>query len=168
MAGLIFPDALYVKLDLGPLGAQIPGLAGLGDKWLVADKAKIGDQGMAAFLTSTESNQADAYVKGVVSAEQVSPTEIKGTIDLAKSGTGIAKPEELAALGEEAKNIPFTATLDADGRISKIVLKMPKVGDFPAADLTTTFTDYGASVEVPKPAADQTVPAPEMIYLFLQ
>ena len=78
VAGLIFPDALFVKLDMGPLGAQIPGLAGLGDKWLVADKAKIGDKGMAAFLTSTESNQADAYVKGVVYGRAGQPDRDQG------------------------------------------------------------------------------------------
>ena len=166
--GLIFPDAVYVKVDLGPMTAQVPGLGSLGDKWMIVDKAKIGDTGIAAFLTSTESNKADAYIKGVVTAEQVSATEIKGTMDLAKSASGLASPQELAALGDEAKNIPFTVTLDADGRISKIVMKMPKVGDFAAADLTTTFSNYGAPVEIPKPAAEEAVPAPEMIYLFLQ
>lgn len=167
-SGLLFPDALYLKIDLGPITATIPGLAGIGDKWLVADLSKIGKEGLAAFLTSAESNTADAYIKGVVSAEQVSPTEIKGTMDLTKSGTGIASSEELTALGEEAKNVPFTVTLDSEGRIGKIVINMPKLGDYPASDLTTNFTDYGAPVEVPKPAADQTVPAPETIYLFLQ
>jgi len=166
--GLIFPDAVYVKVDLGPMTAQVPGLGSLGDKWMIVDKAKVGDTGIAAFLTSTESNKADAYIKGVVTAEQISPTEIKGTMDLAKSASGLASPQELAALGDEAKNVPFNVTLDADGRISKIVMKMPKVGDFAAADLTTTFSNYGAPVEIPKPAAEEAVPAPEMIYLFLQ
>jgi len=165
---LIFPDAVYVKVDLGPMTAQVPGLGSLGDKWMIVDKAKVGDTGIAAFLTSTESNKADAYIKGVVTAEQISPTEIKGTMDLAKSASGLASPQELAALGDEAKNVPFNVTLDADGRISKIVMKMPKVGDFAAADLTTTFSNYGAPVEIPKPAAEEAVPAPEMIYLFLQ
>ena len=166
--GLLFPDGLYLKVDLGPMTASIPGLGGLGDKWLVADKAKIGDTGLAAFLTSTESNKPEAFIKGVVTAEQTSPTEIKGTFDLAKSAIGIATPAEIATVGDAAKSIPFAVTLDADGRISKIVLDMPKLPEYPEADLVTTFTDYGAAVEVPKPAADQTVPAPEMIYLFLQ
>ena len=83
----------------------------------------------------------------MVSAEKVSATEIKGTVDLAKSAPGIASAAELAKLGDEAKNVPFTATLDAEGRISKIVISMPTVGDYPAADMTTTFTDYGTSVD---------------------
>jgi hypothetical protein len=167
-SGLVFPDALYLKIDLGALTAQIPGLSGLGDKWLVADRTKIGTEGMAAFLTAADSSTPEAYVKGVVTAEQVSPTEIKGTVDLSKTTTGLASAEELAALGDAGKSVPFTITLDAQGRIGKIVMNMPKMDENPAADLTTVFTDYGTAVEVPKPAADQTVPAPEMIYLFLQ
>lgn len=160
---------LYVKVDLGPLTATIPGLSGLGDKWMTIDQAKIGKSGLAAGLVpGPDSLTPESYVKGVVSATTVSETEIKGTIDLTKSAPSVVPAAEVAKLGPEAKVVPFTVTLDSEGRIVKIVINMPKVGDFVAADLITNYTDYNGTVTVTKPAAAETVPAPELIYLFLQ
>lgn len=162
-------DALYGKLDLGAVTASIPGLGGLGDKWMVFDKKKIGGAGLvASLIPSGDSGTPEAYIKGVVSAEKVSDTEFRGTIDLTKSAPAVVPASDLAKLSPESRNVPFTATLDAQGRINKIVIKMPNVGSFQAADLTTTFTDYGAPVEVATPAPAETVTAPETIYLFLQ
>jgi hypothetical protein len=162
-------DSLYAKLDLGPAASSIPGLAGLGSKWVVLDKKKIGNSGLAASLVpGGDTGTPETYIKGVVSAEKVSDTEFKGTIDLTKAAPAAVPANELASLAPETKNAPFTAKLDEQGRINTIVIKMPKVGSRPAADLTTTFTDYGASVDVPKPAPAETVTAPEAVYAFLQ
>ena len=166
---LVTADTLYVKVDLGPLTASIPGMAGLAGKWMTVDRTKIGTSGLAASLVpGGDSLTAESFIKGVVSAEKVSDTEIKGTIDLGKSAPSIIQASEIATLTPETKIVPFTATLDGEGRIIKIVINMPKVGDYAAADLTTNYTDYNAPVEVTKPPAADTVAAPEMIYLFLQ
>ena len=58
--------------------------------------------------------------------------------------------------------------LDGQGRLAKIVITMPAVGELPAADLTATFAEYGVPVTVTKPAATEVVPAPDMIYQFLR
>jgi hypothetical protein len=161
-------DSLYVKLDLGGLTAAVPGLATLGDKWLSLDKKRIGTSGLASGITpGGDSNTAEAYLKGVTKAERVSDTEIKGTIDLSKSAPSLVPATEIAKLSADTKVVPFTATLDDQGRIAKIVISMPKVSTFPAQDLTTTFTDYGSTVTVTKPADADTVAAPDMIYTFL-
>ncbi|HLT11273.1 MAG TPA: hypothetical protein VK028_10760 [Micromonosporaceae bacterium] len=168
VGGLIFPDAFYLKLDLGSMGVQIPGLAGIDGKWLEADVNKIGKDGVTAFLTSTEAHSLDGFIDSVVAAEQVSPTEITGTVDITNTAVAFASPEEMAAVGDAAKNVPFTVTLDSEGRVGKIVMKLPAMSNYPAADLTTTFSEYGTPIEIPTPSADETMPAPEMIYLFLQ
>jgi len=166
---LIVAGDIYVKIDLGPLTAAVPGLKDLGNKWMHIDKSKIGNAGLISqFTPSQESVGANSFVKGVVTAEKVSDTEIKGTLDLTKSAPGVLQKDQIAAFGEEAKKVPFTATLDAQGRISKLVLNMPKAGTLPAADLTTTYTDYGATVTIAKPAAAEVVEAPDLIYTFLQ
>jgi len=166
---LIVGGDIYLKLDLGALTAAIPGLQNVGDKWMHVDKSKIGNSGLAARLTpSQDSIGAGSFVKGVVSAEKVSDTEIKGTLDLTKSAPGLLQPDQISAFGEAGKKVPFTATLDAQGRVAKLVLDMPKAGDLPAQPLTTTYTDYGSTVTITKPEAAKVVEAPDLIYTFLQ
>jgi hypothetical protein len=166
---LIVGGDIYVKLDLGPLTAAIPGLQGVGNKWLHIDKTKIGNDGLLSQYSPSEGSiGASSFVKGVVTAEKVSDTEIKGTIDLTKSAPGVLGKDQIATYGDAGKNVPFTATLDAQGRITKLVLNVPKAGALPAADLTTTYADYGATVTIAKPAAAEVVEAPDMLYTFLQ
>ena len=166
---LLKDGALYVKLDLGPLTTAIPGLAGMAGKWIIVDQKRIGSSGIAgALIPGGDSSLPATFIRGVVTAEKVSDTEIKGTIDLGQAAPKIVPASEIAKLGADAKKVPFTATLDGQGRISKIVINLPKLGEAPAGDLTTTFTDYGAPVTVDAPLATDTIQAPETVYLFLQ
>lgn len=160
---------LYAKIDLGAITSSIPGLGGIANKWLAVDKAKVGTTGLAASLVPTaESVNAATFVSGVATAERVSDTEIKGTIDLAKAAPKFIPTTEFSKLTAEQKLVPFTATLDSQGRITKMVLKMPALASLPAVDLVTSYSDYGATVEVAKPPAAETVPMPETFYLFLK
>ena len=161
-------DKVYAKLDLGALGSLIPGLGGVGDRWLLVDMTKLNATGLSASLIpNADSSTIDAYIKGVVSAETVSATEIKGTVDVSKSAPVALPASELSKLTNEQKIVPFTATLDDQGRIIKTVISMPPVAGYPAAPLTTTYTDYGAAVTIQAPAADQVVTAPDTVYLIL-
>ncbi|MGE5829445.1 MAG: hypothetical protein ACM30G_13965 [Micromonosporaceae bacterium] len=165
---ILGPDT-YLKMDFGALGAAIPGLTDVGDRWMHVDTPKLAGSAMSLGLkTGSDSVGVDNYIRGVVTAEQVSATEIKGTLDLTKSAPPGTTGENLGALGDAGKNVPFTATLDDQGRVSKIVIKMPKVGAYPASDLITTYADYGVPVELAKPAPTEVVEAPAMIFQFLQ
>jgi hypothetical protein len=160
---------IFVRLDLGPLTATIPGLKDIGTKWLHIDKSKVGNAGLISqFTPSEDSVGASSFVEGVVSAEKVSDTEFKGTIDLTKSAPGVLQKDQITTFGEEGKKVPFTATLDSQGRITQLVLSMPKTDALPAAPLTTTYTDFGSTISIAKPASSDVVEAPDMIYQFLQ
>ena len=163
---LIGPD-MYVKMDFGSLGSGIPGLGQLGDKWMRVDAAKVSTASLG-LKSGADTSIADSVVKGVVSAERISATEISGTVDLTKTGPPGVSAADLQALPAADRIAPFTATLDREGRFAKIVIKMPAVAEFPASDLTTTFADFGAAITVTKPAAAEVVAAPDMIYQFLQ
>jgi hypothetical protein len=166
---MLAANVLYAKLDLGPLTALIPGLAGANGKWLTIDQKKIASTGLAASLIpGGDSTMPETYVNGVVSAQSVSPTEIKGTIDLAKSAPKVIPAAEIAKLPAGSKTVPFTATLDDQARIVKIVMTLPKISVFPASDLITTYSDYGSPVQITAPAAADTVVAPDLVYQFLQ
>lgn len=159
---------IYLKLDFGPVTSSIPGLAGVADKWMHISKTKLSASGIGASLNPVgEATTPKGILTGIVSAEQVSDTEFKGTLDLATAVLPGGAAINLAGLAADAKKVPFGATLDGDGRISKIVVNMPAVGTIPATELAVTYFEYGAAVNVAKPSASETVEAPEMIYQFL-
>jgi len=168
VGALVLGSDMYMKMDFGALGSAIPGLGDIGDKWMHLDSTKVSGSALSLGLKPGEDLGAENYIKGIVTAEKVSDNEIKGTLDLTKSAPPGTDAEALKALGDGAKSVPFTANLDSEGRLSKIVIKMPKVGEFPASDLTTTYSDYGVAVNLQKPAASETVEAPAMIYQFFQ
>ena len=58
-------------------------------------------------------------------------------------------------------------TLDDQGRITKVVLTLPKIEAVPGADLTVSYAGYGSTVQITAPAAADTVPAPDLVYSFL-
>lgn len=161
-------DKVYAKLDLGSSGLAVPGLGGIGDRWLAVDPTRLSPDGLSASLIPTaDSSSVETAIKGVVSAEAVSPTEIKGRLDISKSAPIALPASELAKLTADQKNVPFDATLDSSGRITKIVIDLPPVAGYPAAPLTTTYSGFGSAVVVEAPSPDQIVSAPETIYLLL-
>jgi len=162
---LVLDKDMYTKMEFGALGVGIPGLAGIGDKWMHINKTKV--RSGSALGLDPNAIAPEHYIAGIVSAEKVSDSEIKGTIDLAKSAPPGISAADVAKIPVNARIVPFTATLDRDGRITRIVMTLPKVGQFPASDLTVTFADYGTPVDVKKPAKAQTVEAPDLIYQFL-
>jgi hypothetical protein len=162
-------SALYAKVDLGAAALLVPGLAGIGNKYLTLDRTKIGTSGIAAGLVpSADSIAPDTYLTGVTEAEIVSPTQIKGKIDLTKGAPKVLPATEIAKLDATAKVVPFVADLDSQGRIAKLDLTLPQISTLPAAELVVNYAAYGSAVTVTAPAAADTVPAPDLIYNFLQ
>jgi hypothetical protein len=159
---------VYAKLDLGAAAALIPGLAGLGQNYLSLDTKKMSPSGMSAGLVPTaDTISPDAFLGGVATAETVSPTQIKGTTDLSKSAPKLIPASSVAKLDATSKVVPFVVTLDDQGRITKIVLTLPKIESLPAADLTVNYAGYGSAVQITAPPAANTTPAPDLIYTFL-
>jgi hypothetical protein len=165
---ILVGGSLYAKLDLGAAAAVIPGLAGLGQNYLILDPKKLNSSGMAVGLVPTaDTITPDTYLGGVVTAESVSATQVKGTTDLSKSAPKLIPAGSIAKLDATSKVVPFVVTLDDQGRITKIVLTLPKIETLPAADLTVNYAGYGSSVQITAPAAANTTPAPDLIYTFL-
>jgi hypothetical protein len=165
---ILVGGALYAKLDLGAAAALIPGLAGLGSNYLTLDMKKINSTGLTVGLVPTaDTITPDAYLGGVVTAESVSPTQLKGTTDLSKSAPKLIPAASIAKLDATSKVVPFAVTLDEQGRITKVVLSLPKIETLPAADLTVNYAGYGSTVQIAAPAAANTTAAPDLIYTFL-
>ncbi|MDI1462422.1 hypothetical protein QEZ54_15735 [Catellatospora sp. KI3] len=83
----------------------------------------------------------------------------EGTVDMTKSPT--ATPQMVAALGDEAKAVPFRVTLDDQGRISVMTIDLSRIGK--TAGVTTMkaeFFGYGEPVQVQAPAPADVVEMP--------
>lgn len=168
LEGVVLTSDVYVKANLGVLGALVPGFDP--NKWMHIVPAKAPGAARLGIKPGQDTFGPESFTKGATEATVVSPTEITGKIDVSKTSPVGVPADQLAALPATTKIVPFTATLDDQGRIVKLLIKMPAVGSYPAADLAMTYTDWGlaASPAPSAPPAAQTVEAPEMIYTFLR
>ena len=71
----------------------------------------------------------------------------------------IATAAHLTALGERAKALPFTATVDAAGRIAVFTLTVPVAGDAKKIAYQVAYRRYGSAEAVAEPAGARPAPA---------
>jgi hypothetical protein len=158
-------DALYARLDLGSAQKAI----GVDpNQWITIDQSKVnGSRGIPFDLTG----QSDAFDIGglltstndVVYPDPADHTKISGTVDLAAAqGVSSPDPSDLGKAGTNASMTPFTATLDAQGRLTDLKIN----ADGFDGNLTEeiAFTDFGHPDPVTAPA--NSVPAPDSAYAF--
>lgn len=136
---------------------KISGMSGAPKQWLHLDATRLGAGGQMNLMPDGDPGGAKQMIKGVTRVEKTGERSFAGTLDYSK-----AKPDDKAikALGAKAEAVPFTAKTDDQGRLVELVVDTTVL--HPAAGkLTTTYTDFGAPVRPEKPAASQTIEAPE-------
>lgn len=168
LEGTVLTSDVYVKADLGVLGSVVPGFDPT--KWMHIYPAKAPGAARLGIKPGQDTFGPETYLKGATEATVVSQTEITGKLDITKAAPVGVPADQLAKLSTTDRIVAFTATLDDTGRISKLVLKMPPVGAYPAADFTMTYSNWGvpATPAPTTPPAAQTVEAPDLIYTFLR
>lgn len=153
---------LYMKMNTA--GKSVPGFDS--SKWIHLDMTRLPANNSLGFKPG-EMDPAGAakFLNAVATAESGANGTIKGTMDLTKAvGAAGVDKNSLSLLGEDAKKVPFEATLDDQGRLTKLVVDMPKMGTVDAYKAVTTYSDFGTTVTVAKPRASEIVEAPEMLY----
>jgi hypothetical protein len=138
--------------------------------WQHIDPAKIKDKDALKDLSidfddpnSIDPAGAPLIVKAIVDAEQTGEGAYKGTVDLTKAkDAGMVDTEVIGKLGAKAKAVPFTATLDDQGRLTKLVINVPAAGDVKAHKLEATYADYGGASAAKKPSG--AIEASSMVY----
>ncbi|WP_239098202.1 hypothetical protein [Micromonospora qiuiae] len=161
----IQPDT-WVKVDLGDLFAGIPGMEAFKDKYQHLDATKAaGNKNLDLLKDGTDPADAAAMFKGVTDVQKTGEGAYSGKVDLTAVKESVAADEDmLKTLGDQAKEIPFTAKLDAEGRLTELVISVPAVGEVKAQEIKVTYADYGAATPAQKPSADQVIEANEQIY----
>jgi hypothetical protein len=75
--------------------------------------------------------------------------------------------DELTALGDQAKTVPFQATLDDAHRLTSVTIDVPAAGKTAAYQYHVSYTSYGAAPTISAPPANQVQQAPAAAYALL-
>jgi hypothetical protein len=151
---LLIGDDLY---------AQVPGITKAGT-WTHVDGSRL----PAGATIGLRPNQIDpvgtANLLGAATdVKETTASTYQGTLDLTKAA-GLAGLSQVTidSYGTAASKVPFTATLDDQGRLNKLTVTVPQ-GD----PIDVTYADYGAPVNVTAPAASEITEAPASFYSSL-
>jgi len=151
---------LWMKLDFGSANSTLKIST---DKWFHIDATKLGANPSLPVDPNGGANTA-ALLKNAVDVKQTDGTHYSGTVDLSNGtvSTPLGQPD-IDRLGAKAKAVPFTATVDSQGRLSDMKLDFPSVDpQIPA--VSSTYTDYGSTVTAAKPDPAQIQEAPDSLY----
>ncbi|GAA0722350.1 hypothetical protein Drose_08565 [Dactylosporangium roseum] len=137
-------------------------------KWYKLDRAKVTKGEIVGLIEAKDPTSSQQFVGRVGTAKQESPTTITGTYDLSRGGDlGIDDSAVLAALGEKAKAAPFTATLDAQQKLTSIKITVPAYGTVSERMMTLDYAGHGQPVTVAPPKAADVTPATAAVYSLL-
>jgi len=144
---------LYIKMD-GALGSALGAKA---DKWMHVDASKI-PAGSPFSISGSGPTDASKMIAATQNVEKTGEGAYKGVLDMTK--TPNANEKALETLGAKAKAVPFTAKVDAEGRLTELAIDMDSL--MPGAGkMTTTYYDFGTSVSVKAPPAKDVQEMPK-------
>jgi hypothetical protein len=133
-------------------------------KWLHIDGTKAAGSSFD-LIPDGDAAGAGRFLDTVADANETSPGSFSGTLDLTKMPTG-SNGVSVNALGDKAKAVPFTASVDDQGRLTTLAIDMSAI-DTKLGTLKTTYSDFGKPVSVEAPAAADTVePDPQLLKLL--
>ncbi|RKF28166.1 hypothetical protein [Micromonospora globbae] len=161
------PDS-WVKVDLGGRAAgKVPGVEALNlGKYQHLDQNRIkGDRNLGFDFDRLDPAGSEVLTRGITEVRRTGEGAYAGTIDVSEAAeAGSLDASMIAALGAQAKSVPFTAKVDPQGRLSELVIQVPASGQTAAQEIRVTYSDYGNATAAQKPPADQVVEAPPELY----
>jgi hypothetical protein len=165
----IEPDT-YVKVNAAGELTKMPGMQQMNGKlWMHIDPSKVKDPDDAGIdFDDLDTFGLTALLKSAQSVQQAGNQKYSGTLDLAKGESMPMTDEAVAkALGAKAATVPFTATLDAEGRLAELLIDVPAAGATKPHQLKMTLTQYGTATVPAKPTGKAVIEAPAKVYDFL-
>lgn len=157
---LVIGTDIWMKLDLGAAGNKQLGINKT--KWLHIDQTKVKNKtALPVDASGAMSIGTNEMVAGVANVQRVDSTHFNGTVDVTNSAS-IVSPDKavLDKIGDKGKAVPFTATLDSQGRL--IDFKVDGTAIDPGVTIEVSFDNFGVPQSITKPTG--AVPAPATIY----
>ncbi|MGQ5259528.1 hypothetical protein ACTWLT_02090 [Micromonospora sp. ZYX-F-536] len=164
MSFLVIDDQNWVKAKF----SGRPGLPKFPDKWMSLDRTKLADSEAMPTYDGVDQGNAGPLIQAATSVEEQSPGRYVGFIDVSDAEAAKALEDgEAAALGEAAKQVPFTAVVGADKHLASLTLKIPAAGKAKAYDYVVNYADYGTTPKITVPTGAAVTKAPAMAYEML-
>jgi len=165
MTTLLTAKKAWVKVHIVPSGTSRPAMPA---SWMLIDQRKIKYKGDGPFLYGDgqyDPGYASLLCSSGTSVTQTGAGTLQGVADLGGTEPGeIFSAAEMKALEVKAYTLPFTAELDSHGRLTKLSIRIPAAGAYPARVHEIDYTGYG-TVAVPTiPTAAQQTNAPRDFY----
>ncbi|MGI5145395.1 hypothetical protein ACQEVC_03170 [Plantactinospora sp. CA-294935] len=145
---ILLADDLFVKYT---------GLPGLPKEWMRVDASKIKAGSTLDIMPEDDPLGVNNLMKGIVDVERDGERGFKGTLDLTKSPT--ADPESLKMFGDKVRAVPFTATIDGQGRLVEIAADTASVSPL-IGDMRVSYDNFGKPVEITAPKSSDVVEMP--------
>lgn len=118
---------------------------------------------------STDPGYAEDLVRASAGLKRTGPGHFAGTTDLTRSTEAeIVDDKTLEALGTRAKAVPFTAVLDAEGRLTTLTVKIPAAGKTKTQTYSVHYSGFGTTPSPAVPAAGDQEKAPADVYDLLR
>ncbi len=163
---VVIDDESWVKLELaGAMADAVPGFKAMKGKYQHLDRSKIkGAKALNIDFADVDPAGAEKMIKAITDVKQTGEGTYEGTIDATKAtDADLLDDDIIKALGDKASAVPFTAKVDAQGRLTEFAVQTPAVGSAKAHTLTVTY-DYGTGTAVQAPPAAQVVEASDQVY----
>jgi hypothetical protein len=165
MTLLVIGRRTWVKVAISP---SPPGFPKLPKKWQLLDAAKVKDKSMIGYDSSADPGYAQLLVQKAAGVKETSPGQFAGAIDLTRTTDAeIVDAKTLKKLGAKAKAVPFTATTDAKGNLTSLIVKVPAAAGVKAKTYAVKYDGFGTTPAVAAPAAGEQQKAASVIYQML-
>ena len=156
---------VLTRLDGQDLYVQVPGVT-KPSTWTRVDVARL-PEGANLGLRPDQIDPANTaqLLSSTTDVHQTGSGSYAGTLDLTKVAgvTGVDKVA-VESYGAAAENVPFTAGLDPQGRLSALTIQLPPVNGQQSQPLEVLYTDYGIKVGDLRPDRASVVEAPADLY----
>lgn len=145
------------------MGGQLASV--LGDKWMHMDATKF-EGGKLGMMSQGDAAKAQALVNALTDLKADGPNSFSGTLDMAKSSP--LGEDALKTLKGVDTKVPFTATLDDQGRMATMTMDMSGLAKgqqmpegMTLGKMVVSYSDFGTPVTVKIPAKSETQELPK-------
>lgn len=161
MGLVLLGEDAWIRIGLEP--AEVAERLGLPDGWVAFDPERLESFRIGGTGGGSDPAGAGDLLENAVGVTRAGNRKYSGTLDL----TGVEDPmmlttEQITALGDAARSVPFTASVDAEGRLTTLTTQVP------GGTCRIAFADYGKAVTPSAPAAkDRSEEGEDKIYEIL-
>ncbi|GGN71584.1 hypothetical protein GCM10010112_39010 [Actinoplanes lobatus] len=161
---LLLPESSWFRVVTSP--AEIGPVLDMPSGWIAFDPSRVDDFAESGNTVGDSGDHDPIQLTKLLEASngvaRAGHRRYSGTLDLTKAtGTLLLSAEKIRKLGDAAAAVPFTASVDAAGRLSALTADIPAVGGQAGGTCRIALDDYGKAPTPKEPPADERGDADE-------